>query len=123
MVKQITIFLVLGVVFFSFGSAYGGILDNLQSKPNGVVAERNFISKEVSAQGYSPAIVVQCPYCNATNTVHSIGKSSCFNCKKYFEVAPVTASVSPPVVVTPPPSVFVTPKAKDVYNGLGFSDQ
>ncbi len=70
--------------------------------------ERDFNSKEVSAQGYSPAIVVQCPYCNATNTVYSPGKYSCFNCKKYFEVVPATASVPPPVVVAPPP-VYYTP--------------
>src|SRR5574341_794143 len=71
--------------------------------------ERDFNSKEVSAQAYSTAIIVQCPYCNTANTVYSIGKYSCSNCRKYFEVVPGTVSVPPPVVVTPPPSVFVTP--------------
>ncbi len=77
--------------------------------------EREFISKEVSAQGYSPAIIVQCPYCNTTNTVYSTGKYSCSNCKKYFEVVPATVSVPPPVVVAPPPSVFVTPPPPVYY--------
>ncbi|MBU6392459.1 MAG: hypothetical protein KGJ87_02585 [Planctomycetota bacterium] len=71
--------------------------------------EREFIGKEVSAQINSPAIIVQCPYCNTTNTVYSTGKYSCSNCKKYFEVVPATVSVLPPVVVAPPPSVVVTP--------------
>ena len=77
---------------------------------------RGFITKEVFAQGYSTAIIVQCPYCNTTNTVYSTGKYSCSNCRKYFEVVPAAVSVPPPVVVAPPPSVFVTPPPVYYYS-------
>ena len=70
---------------------------------------RGFIGKEVSAQAYSTAIIVQCPYCNTTNTVYSIGKYSCSNCRKYFEVVPSAVAAPPPVVVAPPPPVYYYP--------------
>ena len=100
MKKSLTLFLFIGM-FLCFG--------------------RDFIGKEVSAQINSPAIIVQCPYCNATNTVYSTGKYSCFNCKKYFEVMPVAISAAPPVasqspgfvqapvVITPPPPAYYYP--------------
>ena len=71
--------------------------------------ERGFIGKEVFAQAYSPAIIVQCPYCNATNTVYNTGKYSCSNCRKYFEVVPAAVAAPPPVIITQPPPVYVTP--------------
>ena len=70
---------------------------------------RGFITKEVFAQAYSPAIIVQCPYCNATNTVYNTGTYSCSNCRRYFEIVPAAVAAPPPVVITPPPPVIVAP--------------
>ena len=77
--------------------------------------ERGFITKEVFAQAYSTAIIVQCPYCNTTNTVYNTGKYSCSNCRNYFEVVPAAVAAPPPVIVTPPPSVYVTPPPPVYY--------
>ena len=62
------------------------------------------------------AIIVQCPYCNTTNTVYSVGTYSCSNCGHYFEVVPAALAAPPPVVVAPPPSEIVTPLPPVYYD-------